>query len=394
MKRIDPELCARCKGYKRLCGLPNCPILQRFRAYKSAGWEEKEPEGPTPPSPIVGERGYPKVPVSLGLSPYGDPKLRDDPYMWIKMNLKLEDIARLRMEMLNPFKRFDARRPWELLKGEILWGAISEKPVDVEAEALGKPKPPSLDGLLAPLGPSVKAEKVKVTSNPKVDPLIERRASERIKAEEALRELFEWGRDPYLLIKAFSLGMFGRKKRLVPTRWAITAVDQTLSKFLKENILKFSWIDGFKVGRYSHLGNTYTVILKPGPPSVEMFEIWKRGSLWSSEKDVLIYNIEYSLPTSKAMDPSDGGFHAIKHGVLKALYEKRVSASVIVIREIDESYYMPLGVWQVREGARLAALEALSSPNLNEKELGEVVNEKYLSSSRLLRTRGLSEYIK
>ena len=396
MRKVSSELCARCKGYKRLCGLPSCPILQRLRAYKSAGWDRREPEGPSPPSPLVGERGYPKIPVSLGISPYGDPKLRDDPIAWVNMKMRLEDIAKLRMEMLNPFTRVDARKPWLLNKGEIIWGAVSEKPVDVEAKLIGRPSSPSLDGILAPIGPSAKAEEVKVTTNPKVDPVLERRAQERLKAEEAMKELYE-RINFYTLIKAFSLGMFGVNKKLVPTRWAITASDQIASKYLKEEIVKMTWIKGIMIGKHTHLGNSYTVILKPGPPTVEMFEVWHKGSLWTGSSEVVIHNIEEHLPTAKASDPTDGGFHALKHGVLKALKEKGVSASAIVIREIGETYYMPLGVWQVREGARIATENALRSSIYSEREVAEVLRgsaAEYLHRSLLWRRRSLFGYIR
>jgi hypothetical protein len=134
-----------------LCGAKRCPILQRIVAYRRAKWDSREPEGPTPPSPLVGERGYPYVPLALGISPYGDPKLRDDPPRWVKMGLTLEEISNLRMEMLNPFVRVDVRRPEQLLKGDLLWGAVSEKPVDAEARLKGKPKPPTLSTTLSTL---------------------------------------------------------------------------------------------------------------------------------------------------------------------------------------------------------------------------------------------------
>ena len=40
--RISAELCVRCKGYKRLCGLPYCPLMERFRAMESFGAEDQE----------------------------------------------------------------------------------------------------------------------------------------------------------------------------------------------------------------------------------------------------------------------------------------------------------------------------------------------------------------
>ncbi|ALU11738.1 hypothetical protein EYM_04255 [Ignicoccus islandicus DSM 13165] len=394
MKRIDPDLCARCKGYKRLCGLPRCPILQRLRAFNRARWEGHVADAPSPPSPLVGESGYPKVPLALSLSPYGDPRLRDAPTEWVRMRLGLEEVANLRMEMLNPFKKVDVRRVEELLDNEVIWAGISEKPVDVEARIEGKVIPPKLDGLIAPIGPSARAQEVKVQSNPKVDSLIERKFEERIKAEVALRELYEYGRDVYALQKALSLGLLGKRKKLVPTRWAITAVDQIISKHLKETILKRKWVNSIHLGTYEHYSNRYIVILKPGPPIVEMFEIWKKGTLWSPNKDVIIYNYEGPLPTSKASDPSDGGFHATKAGALQALAEEGTSASVLVIREISKDYYLPLGVWQVREGVKLAVRNALSGIKLDEREFQKIVlNEMpFLSSSKLLSQRKLMDY--
>ncbi len=308
------------------------------------------------------------------------------------MKLGIEEIANLRMEMLNPFIRFDTRRPEELLKGDLLWGAVSEKPVDVEAKLKGTPRPPTFDGLLAPIGPSASANEVKITSNPKVDPLIERKAIEKIKAEEAVFELLEWNRDLYSIQKAFSVGMFGKNKRLVPTRWAITAVDQIASKFYKKKILKANEISGIKYGEYSHLGNIYKVILIPGPPSVEMFEVWEPGSLWVS-KEVIIYNFEGPLPTSKAFDQSDGGFHALKEGVLETLYRYNVKAKVLIVRRITPEYYIPLGVWQVREGAKESVLRALKGPDLTLNEALELMKEEVIKNSRTLRQKGLNEYI-
>ncbi|ABU82023.1 Nre family DNA repair protein [Ignicoccus hospitalis] len=391
MKRVPPEVCARCKGYRRLCGARRCPILERVRSFYSAGWDSRRPEGPTPPSPLVGEAGYPKVPVSLGISPYGDPTVRDSPELWARGGFDLEAVAKLRMEMIFPFKKFDARRPEELLKGDLLWGAVSERPVDAEAKALGRPLPPSLDGILAPVGASVRAEEIKVIDNPKVDPLLERRSSEGLKAEEAVKELFRKGRSIYLIQKAFSVGMFGVKKRLVPTRWAITAVDVAVAKAIKEDMKGLPWVGGPKVGVYSHYGNVYKVLLVPGPPIVEMVEVWEPRSLWTP-KEVTIYNYEGPTARSKALDPDDGGFHALKVGVLKALKERGVSATALVIRRVTPDYYLPLGAWQVREGSYMATLKALDSGDMSLKEALERLQDEKVVMFKSLRQRSLSEY--
>ena len=358
-------------------------------AVKAAAAEEAE--GPTPPSPLVGESGYPKVPVSLGISPYGDPALRDSPQLWARAGLSLEEVARLRTEMLYPFKNFDVRRPEELLKGDLAWGAVSYKPVDAEAKLSGKPRPPSFDGILSPIGVSARAEEVKVVDNPKVDPLLERRAEEGVKAEEAIKELFKRGIDIYLLQKALSVGLLGKRKRLVPSRWAITAVDVAVSKALKEDLLKMKWTSSVKAATYSHYGNVYKVILLPGPPAVEMLEVWEPRSLWTP-KEVTIHNFEGPAVRARALDPDDGGFHALKVGALKAMWEKGVSATALIIRRITPDYYLPLGSWQIREGAYAATLRALEGGDLTLREALEAINDEKASEFKVLKQRSLSEY--
>jgi len=62
--RIKPELCLVCKGYRNLCGLPRCPILERRLALSRVGrYINGHVDGSSPPSVVVGEVGYPVVKV-------------------------------------------------------------------------------------------------------------------------------------------------------------------------------------------------------------------------------------------------------------------------------------------------------------------------------------------
>lgn len=89
MRRIPAELCVRCKGAKFLCGLTSCPILERFRAVTNAASKVRLDvgllQGSTPPSVIVGEKGYPKVSLSFNVAPevVGEQaRLYEDPAGW------------------------------------------------------------------------------------------------------------------------------------------------------------------------------------------------------------------------------------------------------------------------------------------------------------------------
>src|SRR5256886_11287522 len=70
--------------------------------------------------------------------------------------------------------------------------------------------------------------------------------------------------------------MFGKNKRrkLVPTRWSITAVDSNLSLRLMARVREHPLIDEYRVYKYSYLDNTYVGILTPESWRFEWIEAW------------------------------------------------------------------------------------------------------------------------
>ena len=370
--------CAKCKGYKRLCGLSRCPILERIRAWRIARWRGKEANGPTPPSVIVGESGYPRVPLMIGVAPaYSE--IYESPEKWFELKLPLSEIIKLRASMLMPFKRVHVKE----LNDEIVWAGVSLKPVEVEAKLYKEPSPPSFDGILKPVGPSAPGE-VKVVSNPKVDPVIDRLSNDDLKAEEGVREAWRKGVNNENIVRAFSLGLLGKDKKMVPTRWAITAVDTIVSEEIKGRLRDWREVGHEKVGVYEHYGNKYIVILKPEVLEVEMYEVWKKGSLWAREKDEVIYNRERLVRGAKALDPSDGGFHALKRGFLEALNEFKLKSGAIIIRVVDNRYYAPVGSWQIRLGVREATRRAILGKGEEKVDIGIKLRPRQRSLTEFL----------
>ncbi|MEM0373439.1 MAG: hypothetical protein QXO96_02670, partial [Sulfolobales archaeon] len=106
MRVVSSKLCVRCKGYKYLCGLSACPIIIRFRSMMDAISNVKNRDiisGSTPPSIIVGEKGYPKVNIIFNLPPniYGDSaKEYENPQGWWGRK-SLGDIIKLRSYMVS-----------------------------------------------------------------------------------------------------------------------------------------------------------------------------------------------------------------------------------------------------------------------------------------------------
>ena len=361
MPRIPPELCARCKGYKRLCGLPRCPILEAFRSQVKAALKTSAGEvmGATPPSAIVGEHGYPRVGVYYMIPPgeKGDKAwYHDAPVEWSRRRESLPRIIALRSTMVSAVVKVDARKPERLYELEITPAALSSRPVDSEAE-LAKPPTPRLvfDGISKPAGPSSPARRIRVVGSPKLYRRVESFIWDDVKASDAIVELYKAGVDVYTIQRALSLGALGRLRwrRLVPSRWAITAVDDVLSSWLRSRLRGRDTIDGVEVYKAEYLGNRFVVILYPGSGHFEWVEAWHPATLWTrSASRVLTWRVHEDPLGRRTAD--DGGFSAARLSVLEHLASRGRVADVIVLREILPSYYAPVGNWHIRETVRRA----------------------------------------
>lgn len=392
-RRIPPSLCARCKGYKKLCGLPTCPILERFRIHASIVSRRLEGgtlvDGATPPSIVVGENAYPHVPVLYHIPPgeHGEEAgYHDAPPEWAEKREPLRRIIQLRSSMIAAATRFDARRPEVLYEKEVSLAAVSEKPVDSEAQ-LEKPPAPTLrfDGLLAPLPPSARAQQLRIDSNPRIPRPLERLIWDDARTYDAVRELYRSGVSVYTIISALSLGLLGRlrSRRLVPTRWAITAADSMIANQLLRSIRQEDTIDEYEVYHASYLGNYFTVILAPHHYAAEMIEVWHPLTPWTrSAAEPVVYRITEALSLKQSI--MDGGYMAARTAVAEHLASRRRQAAVIIIREVTRDYYAPLGNWHIRETMR----RALSSEPVYR---GSSISEAIDAASRFLRSRRARE---
>lgn len=400
---IPPELCARCKGYKRLCGLPRCPILESFRAQVSVYVKLKGPHvsGSTPPSILVGEYGYPRVGVyyMVPVEVFGDKaRFYEDPVGWVKAGLGVGDIIRLRSELLSARLELHVDKPEWLYESEVGLAGVSERPVDSEAELERIPVPTlRFDGITKPVGPRAPARRIRISSNPKLNPAVNRIIGEDLKASEAIMELYEAGVDVYTIQRVLSLGLVGKRfrRRLVPTRWSITAVDDTISRLLRARLRDRGEVTETRVYYNEYLGNRFLVIVKPGPGAFEWIEIWQPRSFWVRDaiKPILWKVEENPLGEATAMD---GGFSAARLAVLEALRSVGRRGDVVIIREITPAYYAPLGNWHIRETVRGALEKQPIAVNPTMRELREIVERRInydprslLSQVKLLR-RGVT----
>ncbi len=343
--------CAECKG-RLLCGRSRCPLVEKFRFLRGLKIE-REIEDPTPPSLFVGRIGYPSVYAGPLIAINVDPVYADSPWMW----KSIEEAIKLRVSLLRASKRvrIDAVREPDRFVSNIQELAAAYKPLDVEAEIIKVSRKTEFDDVMQPMGYSAVVEKIRLTENPKIPGRVEKVCNDELKASEALLDLHTHGFSTYYLQKIFSAGMLGlpENRRLVPTRWSITAVHSILGEELKKSIAEYPTLSDHLVFSYEHFGNHFEVILSPGNYFFHLVEMWRRKSFWSPKEDWFGADSEDITP-KREYSPLGGGYYAARLPVLEYLKKIRKQASAIVLREIKPSYYAPLGVWVVEEGVRRA----------------------------------------
>jgi len=357
------SLCLLCKGGRMLCGKLRCPIIAKAQAIaKSSRLIISESvEGSTPPGVFVGHVGYPKVYIGPMVPPYfGDTEILDTPELWIGKTI--DDVIDYRFSLIRGktlASVFDARTGGKLL--DVLQElAMGTHPVDSEAQFTRRPRGViSLSEDTQPFGPAAPLRSFKV-ADVDVDQRIERAFYDRdLKASDAVVELYEKGVLVTRIQRAFSLGMFGSaaKRKLVPTRWSITAVDSALSLNLIDRIKQHDTIDEYRVYSFKNLDNYYVAILMPEQWSFEWIEAWFPGTTWNPDERAAAPAMmgDFEPYWGRMTYPDVGGcYYACRLAVAERLNRERRQASALVLREIHPGYILPVGVWGVRESVRAA----------------------------------------
>ena len=332
--------CAECKG-KGLCGLPRCPIITRFHA--QAAIKPASTYHGSSPSVFIGSFGYPDV--------QGGPLLineSDNPPDWLTSNLTMEEIVGIRARTIR------GRSVLHAVAGNLQEIALSAQPLDVDV-AFEKPVSFSLnfDGTVAPVGFSGSVKTLEIAGNPRVERVVDRITSDTdIGAAEACIELRDSAIDVYRISGLMTAGLLGRRRKFVPTRWAITAVDDTLSGQLKKEIARYPPVEEIRLFTAEIFGNRIVCILLPGDWKYEMIEIWGRQSLWGGENEVIVQDREGMK--KKGYSPISGAYYSARLAVCEYLSRVQRSARVIILRSISGDYWAPLGTWVIREATRKA----------------------------------------
>lgn len=353
--------CIKCKGRDPSnCGRSFCPITAKHQAlFKVKDKLTSEDFFGSSPAPFVGRFGYPYVNVGI-LSPpeqTQDAWLYDAPLHWSANEFNIPQIVDLRSSLINSRFKANVKQQDKMLSISQEVGMAS-KPVDVEINLEKKPFfRLNTDAFAAPMGPNAQLKKVAITSNPQIHTKVDKVVSDKgLKANDALNYLHSHGFDENFLSKLLSVGTIGIEgnRKLVPTRWSITATDDLLCKNTLKEVRQYPESD-YTAFFGSYLGNYYLILLFPDVWSYELFETYLPKASWN-----ITNTIQFSTDYEGFYGRKDyaencvGGYYSVRLAVAEKLREMKRQASVLTLRFITGEYALPLGVWVTREASRKA----------------------------------------
>ena len=339
--------------------MDNPALLKYYYKFRAiAQIRNNEVYGSSPPDLFVGRHGYPYVYVGpLVPQQLGDTSIMSTPEQWVGMSIP--DIVAMRSNLIRGMYRTrvtnaDNGKIEEMLK-EL---ALADRHGEVEERFTRRPSlDMSFDENSQPYGPSAPLKEMRI-DNIKANKNIEKAYGDTgLKAGDAIMELYEKGERVSKIQKALAAGVLGigRNRRFVPTRWSITAVDDTLSKGKLKEVKQNETLDSVKVYTLFALDNRWIIMMIPGGWEYELVEAWYPNTAWNTDSpDIAIYS-SYEPYEGRSRYAEIGGcYYAARLASSELLEKIKGQARVVILREAHPGYIMPVGVWNVREHVREA----------------------------------------
>jgi len=362
------------KGFDPLgdCGKGKCPVCARNNSLLKAKPKFKEEFTSDAVAPFIGRFGYPNINVGILAPPQPEEEswLFDAPKYWATKSYDIPRIVDFRSSLLNSRHILNVKNNEKLL--EITQDiAMASNPVDIDVTLKEKPRfRLTIDSHMAPTGPNAPLKRAELTQNPKIHTKVYKVYDDTdLKAADAVNYLYKHNFDENFLSKILSVGTLGIKtsRKLVPTRWSITATDDTIGKNLINEVKDFQQLGTHYAFFGNYLGNYYLLLFFPEPWSYELFETYAPPNCRFNQP--LRHTTDHETYTGRKTYANNtvGGYYTVRLAILEKLKKMRRQASVLALRFITDEYSMPLGVWVTRESARKAV--ANKATEFSSKEL-------------------------
>ncbi len=364
--------------------------------------------GSSPTDIFIGRFGYPKVFIGPLVPPeFGDTSILGRPELW--RDMPIDKIVDMRSRLVRGIHLSNIH---DVEKGKIEEQvrdlALAERPAVAEMRFSSKPfMKISLNDEVQPFGPSAELKQVELY-NIKAERQMESLYLDTdAKATTAILELYNKGLATSKIQQGLSAGLFGIKsqRKFVPTRWSITAVDDTISKDLREEIKQNNLVDAVYAYYNVALDNRWLIFFILGKWQYESIEAWYPKTIWNeSGTDISIYSSYEGYGGRSTYAEIGGCYYAARLAVTEKLKELGKQGTVLILREVHDGYIMPVGVWNVREHVRQTLQTApavLQSPNEIWNFIAqrlEISSKSWIANSRILKDiltqRKMAEYIR
>jgi hypothetical protein len=326
----------------------------KVQFWKSVVEKSKDFTGTSPPSIFVGRHSYPKVFVGV-LSPpqqHETTEILDSPETWYREKATIGQILGYRGQMVySRFQTDSVKSKPGKLEEVVQEVSMSKKSADVEINLKSKPVFGFESDLAStPIGSAGQVDRMRLVSNPSVGRRVDYIVSDTdMRAGDALVDLYRRGIPISRIQKIFSAGLLGVpfQRKFVPTRWSVTAVDDTIGKSMMREVRELPEIDEFTLFHNEYLGNHYEVLFIPGQYQYELVEIWNSPMSTSIGSDY-----EPNRGRKAYASNTEGAFYAGRLAAMEQMSRMRRQGSVLIVREILPSYDVPMGIWQMRETVR------------------------------------------
>ena len=231
--------------------------------------------------------------------------------------------------------------------------AMAKIHCDIEFQLKKKPLfKIKIDTISAPIGNPAPMKNAKLQENPRISKKVEYVVDDTdLKASEAIIGLHSGSISVSSITRILSAGLVGIKsqRKLVPTRWAITAVDSLISNNFIKKIKGYSWLNEFLVFNGEFLGNHYEILLLPREWSFEVLET--NGGFFMVDYEDFFGRKDYAKEVS-------GAYYTNRLAVCEYLERIKKQAGALVLREVKQEYWVPCGVGILREVTRNAFVKS------------------------------------
>lgn len=396
---VQVPSCPLCAGKRPFCIHKSYPFPSRDLESQVKEKLKKDFFGPTY-SVFVGRYGYPDVLAGpmVGLEPK---QSLDAPGSW--WGMPYQDIVTLRSFLLRSKKPESIHGRTRFVE-DMQELSLAKRPTDVEMNFKSLPSFSfRLSESFQPMGPSASMDTMRVTENVAIKTRVDKIVSDDLLATDQTFQLYRTGIDVYQLSSIFAAGTLGQEqtKKLVPSRWSVTAIDDIIAKQLLHQVRTYPSVEDYQVFEAQYLDNHFVILLMPGNWEYENFEVWAPGSNWSiPTQSRIIEEYESFEGRSTYAAGQAGAYYAVRLGVVEYLKSIKKQARAMVFREVAEGYSVPMGVFVVRETVRNAFKRSGEKFLEKQEALAHIKTRLriplpvYMKQSKMLQQARLGDFLK